>query len=75
METCSTFLEVPEKIGKLPINPDEHLYEYLAQAVDVYDADTVRVDIDLGFHDRIHGTPVRLLRIDAPEIRNDCERS
>lgn len=46
-----------------------HLYEYRAEVVSVYDADTIRLDIDLGFKTWLKNTPVRLLGIDAPEIR------
>lgn len=48
-----------------------HLYEYLATVISVYDGDTIRVDIDLGFKTWIHNTTIRFLGIDAPEIRGE----
>lgn len=37
----------------------------------IYDADTVRLDIDLGMDTWIINEPVRLARIDAPEVQGD----
>lgn len=48
-----------------------HLYEYKANVVEVYDGDTIRVDIDLGFGVWKHNEPIRLLGLDAPEVRGD----
>ena len=45
------------------------MYEYEAIVTSVYDADTIRVDIDLGFFTWIHNQSIRLKGIDAPEIR------
>lgn len=47
------------------------LYHYRARVVDVYDGDTCRVDIDLGLNTWIKNEPIRLYRIDAPELRGD----
>lgn len=44
------------------------LYYYRAKVVSVYDADTVRLSIDLGFEVALGSIPVRLLGIDAPEL-------
>ncbi len=45
------------------------LWEYRAKVVSVYDGDTCRVDIDLGFGIWRRDEPLRLLGIDAPEVR------
>lgn len=47
------------------------LYWYSARVLSVYDADTIRVDIDLGFKSHICNEPIRLARINAPEVRGD----
>lgn len=46
-----------------------HPYQYAAHVISVYDGDTCRVDIDLGFHTWIHNERIRLARIDTPELR------
>lgn len=48
-----------------------NLYWYRAKVIDVYDGDTVTVDIDLGFGMWMRGQKVRLHGIDAPELRGD----
>lgn len=48
---------------------DDCLYTYKATVVDVYDGDTITVDLDLGFNTWIRGERVRLARINAPEVR------
>ena len=45
------------------------LYNYIANVVDVYDGDTITVDIDLGLHAWIRGEKIRFNRINAPELR------
>lgn len=45
------------------------MYIYKAIVVSVYDGDTIRVDIDLGFGIWKKNEPIRLYGIDAPEIR------
>jgi micrococcal nuclease len=45
------------------------MYEYRAYVRRVYDGDTVTVDIDLGFDIVIKNQKIRLLRINAPEVR------
>ena len=45
------------------------MYEYSALVTDVYDGDTITVDLDLGFGVVMHGQKFRLLGIDAPEVR------
>ena len=45
------------------------MHEYRAYVRKVYDGDTVTVDIDLGFDIILHKQKIRLLRINAPEVR------
>ncbi len=47
------------------------MFEYNATCTDVYDGDTITVDIDLGLHVAATGIKVRLNRINAPEMRGD----
>jgi micrococcal nuclease len=46
------------------------MYEYRAQVRSVYDGDTVRLDIDLGFKSWLFDVPFRLSGIDAIELGN-----
>ena len=46
----------------------EHLYNYKAKVVSVYDGDTCTVDIDLGMRTWVHEERLRLFRINAPEL-------
>ena len=45
------------------------MYEYRAEVLSVYDGDTIRVTIDLGFGVVLSNQQVRLLGIDTPEVR------
>ena len=45
------------------------MFEYKAIVTGVYDADTITVDIDLGFNIWSRGEKIRLFGIDAPEVR------
>jgi micrococcal nuclease len=47
------------------------MYEYNAKIISVYDGDTVRADIDLGFNMLMLNQQIRLLGIDTPEVRGD----
>ncbi|MBK6914780.1 MAG: thermonuclease family protein [Ignavibacteriales bacterium] len=47
----------------------DKLYHYKAVVTAVYDGDTCTVDIDLGLHTWIKGEKLRLMRIDAPELK------
>ena len=47
------------------------MYEYKAVITDVYDADTVTANIDLGFKSGLRGVKLRLYGIDAPEMRGE----
>jgi len=47
------------------------MYEYRAFVRKVYDGDTITVDIDLGFGISLGTQKVRLLRINAPEVRGE----
>jgi micrococcal nuclease len=44
------------------------VYEYRAKIASVYDGDTLRADIDLGFGTWIARQNIRLYGIDAPEL-------
>ena len=44
-------------------------YTYNAKVVSVYDGDTIRADIDLGFGIFIKNQSLRLLGINTPEVR------
>lgn len=46
-------------------------YRYRVQVLDVHDGDTITVTVDLGFW-IAHTTPVRLARINAPELVTDA---
>lgn len=50
---------------------DDTLYTYKAKVLSIYDGDSLRLDIDLGFKVVMHNQRVRLLGIDAPEVRGD----
>ena len=45
------------------------MYEYRSFVRKVYDGDTITVDIDVGFGVVLMNQKMRLLRINAPEIR------
>ncbi len=45
------------------------LYQYKAVVTSVYDGDTCTVDIDLGLHTWVRGEKIRLMRINAPELK------
>jgi micrococcal nuclease len=47
----------------------DHLYYYRSKVVSVYDGDTCRVDLDLGFGVWIRKEKIRLARINAPELK------
>jgi micrococcal nuclease len=47
------------------------MFEYMAKVVSVYDGDTIRVDIDLGFGIKFDNQSIRLLGINTPEVRGD----
>jgi len=44
------------------------MYEYAGVVRSVYDADTIRADVDLGWSTWRRNEPLRLLGIDAPEM-------
>lgn len=47
------------------------LYHYNAKVTDVYDGDTITVNIDLGLKTWVMSEKIRLYRINAPELRGD----
>ena len=44
------------------------MYEYRAKILSVYDGDTVRADLDLGFGVELKNQKLRLRGIDTPEL-------
>lgn len=50
---------------------DEYLYHYEARLVSVYDGDTIRADISLGFNIWQLNKPIRLYGINTPELRGE----
>lgn len=51
------------------MNKKSKLYTYKAHVKDVYDGDTITVDIFLGFDVVLSSIKVRLVGVDTPEIR------
>lgn len=49
----------------------DFLYRYKAVVTDVYDGDTITVDIDLGLGAWMRGQRIRLYGINAPELRGE----
>lgn len=47
---------------------ESSLFHYSAKVTNIYDGDTITVDIDLGLGTWIHGEKIRLARINAPEV-------
>lgn len=45
------------------------MFTFRARVTSVYDADTITVDVDLGFHQKSEEIKLRLFGIDAPEMR------
>ncbi len=54
-------------------NPIEPAYLYRAQVTRIVDGDTIDVDIDLGFYIWIRRQRIRLLGIDAPEVKGETK--
>lgn len=50
---------------------EKKLYLYKAFVKDIYDGDTITVDIDLGLKTFIHNEKIRLFGINAPEVRGE----
>jgi micrococcal nuclease len=49
-------------------------YVYYASIYDVYDGDSVTVDVDLGMGVWLNGQKMRLLGINSPELRGDTRQ-
>ena len=47
------------------------MYEYRAIVTGVYDGDTIKVDIDQGFHDWKHEQKLRLYGVQTPEVKGE----
>jgi len=50
---------------------DDKLYHYRGKVLSIYDADTIRVDIDLGMNLSLMNQSMRFNRINAPEVRGE----
>ena len=48
------------------------MYRYRSYVRKAYDADTITCDIDLGFGVILQAQKIRLLGINAPEVRGEC---
>lgn len=48
---------------------DRHLYRYAATVTNIYDGDTITVDLDLGLNIHHQDRTVRLWGINTPEVR------
>jgi micrococcal nuclease len=48
---------------------ENKLYFYRAEVVSVYDGDTCRVNIDMGFNTELKNEKIRLSGINAPELK------
>ncbi len=53
------------------VNANETVNVYKGSVTNVYDADTITLDLRLGFGIVLQNFKVRLARIDAPEIRGE----
>ena len=51
------------------------MFEYNARIRTVYDGDTLRADIDLGFGTWLFNQPIRLYGIDTPEMGSDAGKA
>lgn len=47
------------------------MYEYSAVIKEIYDGDTMRADVDLGFGVILSNQPLRLYGINAPEVTGE----
>jgi len=52
-----------------------NFYLYKAFVTDVYDGDTITVDIDLGFWTTLHKQKIRLYGINTPELKGETRKS
>lgn len=67
MDTAETAGIAHQITVQIPLERNQYFYE--ATVGSIYDGDTVRLNIDLGFSMWIINTSVRLAGIDAPEVR------
>lgn len=59
---------IPEK-GEEDLRIRSRLYYYVAHVTDVYDGDTMTVDVDLGLGTWRHNQTIRLWKVNTPELR------
>ena len=63
------FLDEMDNRPPVSLRSRSKLYHYTALVTDVYDGDTVTVDIDLGLNMWLRNQRIRLWKIDTPELR------
>jgi len=51
------------------------MYEYNAKVRRVYDGDTIRADLDLGFGIWMQNQSIRFMGINTPELRGDSKEA
>jgi endonuclease YncB( thermonuclease family) len=51
------------------IHTSNPFYIYKAKVTDVYDGDTITVDIELGFYTKLQDQKIRLYGINTPEMK------
>jgi micrococcal nuclease len=51
------------------------MYQYNAIVTSIWDADTFRMDVDVGFGIWTKNQPIRLYGVDAPELGTDAGRA
>lgn len=54
---------------RIALKEQHKLYHYVATVIDVYDGDTITVDLDLGVGIWRRDQTIRLWKIDTPEVR------
>lgn len=47
------------------------MFQYKAKVTDVYDGDTITVDVDLGFGIIFEGQKIRFYGVNTPEVRGE----
>jgi micrococcal nuclease len=67
---------VAPRAASADVPPEESaLYFYKAKITDVYDADTVTADVDLGFYVWLHEQKFRLYGINATEVKGEKKKA
>lgn len=48
-------------------------YTYAATVIEIHDGDTITVNVDCGLHNWEHGQKIRLLGLNAPELKQNSK--